>query len=105
MRASTKRNGTGCGKTSVDKIATGPVGLLDTVVGQWLVLGQKALYQFEVTTEPRFASRRTQLATSRGAKPQDRMFRLVGDPAPSDGQTIFNLHTNTPGTKLAVGEP
>jgi hypothetical protein len=40
MRASTKRNGTGCGKTSVDKIATGPVGLLDTVVGQWLVLGQ-----------------------------------------------------------------
>jgi hypothetical protein len=41
MRASTKRNGTGCGKTSVDKIATGPVGLLDTVVGRWLVLGQK----------------------------------------------------------------
>jgi hypothetical protein len=40
MRAGTKRDGTGRGKTSVDKIATGPVGLVDTVVGQWLALGQ-----------------------------------------------------------------
>ena len=38
MRAGTKRKSTRRGKTSVDKIATGP-GPLNTVRGHWPVLG------------------------------------------------------------------
>ena len=40
MRAGTKRKSTRRGKTSADKIATGPLRLLNTVRGHRLVLGQ-----------------------------------------------------------------
>jgi hypothetical protein len=40
MRTSAQRNDTSGGDASVDEIAAGPVGLLGTVVGQWLLLGQ-----------------------------------------------------------------
>jgi hypothetical protein len=62
MRTSTQRNDTSGGETSMDEIAAGPVELLDTVVGQWQLLGQ---YQSKATKQSRCASRRTRLATLR----------------------------------------
>lgn len=32
-------------------------------------------------------------------------FQLVGNPAPSDGQALFDLHANATGADRAVGDP